>query len=50
LAEAQRQVVPFTFKLALPKGNYRVLVAVRDQLAPSISAVTADLAVSKGSS
>jgi VWFA-related protein len=50
MAEALRQVVPFTFKLSLPKGNYRVLVAVRDQLAPSISAVTADLAVSKGSS
>lgn len=49
MAEAQRQVVPFTFKLALPKGKYRVLVAVRDQLAPSISSVTADLAVSKGS-
>lgn len=47
LVEALKQSAAFEFKLQLPKGNYRVLVAVRDQVSQAISTVTADLAVAR---
>lgn len=47
LVEALKQSAAFEFKLVLPKGNYRVLVAVRDQVSQAISTVTADLAVAR---
>src|SRR6185503_1222757 len=47
VAEAKGKSIPFTFKLALPKGKYRVLVAVRDQMGQSLSSATADLAVER---
>ena len=47
LVEALKQAAAFEFKLVLPKGNYRVLVAVRDQVSQAISTVTAALAVTR---
>src|SRR4029453_7139427 len=47
VAKAGAQSIPFTFRLALPKGKYRVLVAVRDQTRQTPPSGTADLAVGR---
>jgi hypothetical protein len=47
LVEALKQSAAFEFQLQLPKGSYRVLVAVRDEVSQMLSTATADLAVTR---